>query len=284
MDGIGTIGESLRRSTVQVLRRSRRSAGGSGVIWRSDGLILTNAHVVGSSAVKVELWDGRTFSADTIARDDRRDLAALRIQAADLPAATAADSETVRAGEMVVAVGNPLGFVGALTTGVVHAVGPLRGAGRQNWVQADIRLAPGNSGGPLANASGRVIGINTMIVAGGLALAVPSNTIQRFVEHGASSVSLGVVVRPVSITANETPSLGLLVLEVDANGAAARASILMGDLLVGVNGKPFKAVDDLGDALDDAAGRTIQLLFVRGDRRTSREVTVRLEASRAEAA
>ena len=125
--------------------------------------MVTNAHVIRGSRVSVQLWDGREFEAAVGSRDPRRDLAQIRIDAANLPAASAADSSEVRPGELAIAIGNPLGFVGALATGVIHAVGPLRGVGRQQWVQADVRLAPGNSGGPLADAHGRVIGINTMV-------------------------------------------------------------------------------------------------------------------------
>ncbi len=156
--GFGEVAEQLRRSTVQVL--SERRGAGSGVIWTEDGLIVTNAHVARSDRPRVELWDGRELEGEVTARDSRRDLAALRVAASALPAATAGDSGALRPGELVLAVGNPLGFIGALTTGVVHALGPLRGLGRQPWVQAAVRLAPGNSGGPLANALGRVIGLN----------------------------------------------------------------------------------------------------------------------------
>ena len=171
--GFGEIAEQLRRSTVLIHSGGRGA--GSGVIWSGDGLVVTNAHVVRATPVIVQLWDGREFKAAIGPRDLSRDLAQLRIEAADLPAASSADSSELRPGELAIAIGNPLGFVGALATGVIHAVGPLRGLGRQTWVQADVRLAPGNSGGPLANAQGRVIGINTM-VAGGLALAIPSDT------------------------------------------------------------------------------------------------------------
>src|SRR5258705_13171475 len=117
--------------------------------------------------------------------DSRRDLAALCIAASGLPAVSVADSSQIRPGELVIAIGNPLGFVGALSTGVIQAVGPLRGIGSQQWVQAGVRLAPGNSGGPLADARGRVIGVNTT-VAGGLALAIPD-------------AWLGVTVHPVRV-------------------------------------------------------------------------------------
>src|ERR1700737_3042812 len=120
--GIGEIGEALRKSTVQV--RAGRSSSGSGVVWTSNGTIVSNAHVVGSGkGVQVELWDGRTFPAKVESRDDALDLARLRIQTLGLAAIAMRDSR-VRPGELVVAVGNPLGFTGALTTGVAHAVGP----------------------------------------------------------------------------------------------------------------------------------------------------------------
>jgi serine protease Do len=262
----------LRRSTVQVHARERGS--GSGVIWNSDGVIVTNAHVAREQRARVELWDGRGFDADVTARDPRRDLASLRIPTNALPGATSGDSSALRAGELVLAVGNPFGFIGALTTGVVHGLGPLRGLGRQNWVQAAIRLAPGNSGGPLADATGRVIGINTMIVQGGLALAIPSNTVADFLKRGASGPSLGIVVQPVPI--EDGRSVGLLLLEVSPTGPAAGASLLIGDVLTGANGRSFHSVDDLSEALDSAGWNALSVQFRRGDRRVQREVTVKL--------
>src|ERR1700737_20564 len=133
--GFGEIAEHLRRSTVLVHAGGRGS--GSGVIWRSDGLIVTNAHVAHGSHSRVQLWDGREFDATVKSRDPRGDLAELRIDAANLPAASAADSSQVRPGEIAIAIGNPLGFVGALTTGVIHGVGPLRRLGSPSWIQAD---------------------------------------------------------------------------------------------------------------------------------------------------
>lgn len=169
------VAAALRRSTVQV--RSRKMGVGSGVIW-NNGLIITNAHVLRGSRATVELSDGRVFDAVCI-RDAQQDLAALKVAAVDLSAATIGDSDTLRVGQLVLAVGNPLGVVGALTTGIIHAIGPKDTFSK--WVQADVRLAPGNSGGPLADAQGRVIGINT-VIAGGVALAVPSNVVERFVR------------------------------------------------------------------------------------------------------
>ena len=277
----GEVAERLRRSTVQV-HAGRARGSGSGVIWNPDGLIVTNAHVARGERAQVELWDGRTFEADTIARDARRDLASLRIGARALPAAIPGDSSALRPGELVVAVGNPLGFIGALTTGVVHALGPLDGLGRRTWVQAAVRLAPGNSGGPLADAQGRVIGLNTMIAAGGLALAIPSNAVAEFVRRGTSGVMLGVTVRPVLL--EDRRSIALLVLEVSPGGAAEAASVLIGDLLLGANGRRFHSADDLSDTIESSTGGVMALQFVRGERRARREVVVRLPGRGVEAA
>jgi serine protease Do len=267
MRGFGDIAERLRRSTVQIFngatKRDARSQG-SGIVWNAGGLILTNAHVARTPEAEIELWDGRRFHARVASRDPRRDLATLRVAvdhgATDgaLEPATPGDSTSLRPGELVIAVGNPLGFAGALSTGVVHSIGTLPGMGGQSWIRADVRLAPGNSGGPLANAEGRVIGINTAIV-NGLGVAVPAHTALDFLRRGAAP-SLGVVLRPVD--------LGLLLLEVDREGAAANASLLPGDILL-------TRYDALTSALD--AGRpTLRLHFLRGDRTRVREAVVRL--------
>lgn len=271
--GFGEISERLRRSTVQI-RDSRRARGiGSGVIYGSGGSILTNAHVATGDRARVELWDGRELAARVTARDPRRDLAFLEVAESGLPAATFGDSARLRVGELVIAIGNPMGFAGALTTGIVHAVGPLPGLGRRPWVQADVRLAPGNSGGPLADAEGRVIGINTMI-AGGLALAVPSNTVAEFHQRGPQRAKLGVVLRPVPVRFKDEERLGLLLLEVLPQGPAAACSLMPGDILMSVNGRWFESPDDLADTLDESA--TVRLAFLRGDRVRLRETTAAL--------
>ena len=167
----------LGRVTVEVRGRGRGAEGGAvgaGVVWHPDGLILTNAHVA-SGDVTVVLADGGARRARLVARDVRRDLAALVVDATDLPAARIGDSGALRVGELVLAVGNPLGLVRALSAGLVHAVGPRA-------IHADLRLAPGNSGGPLADAQGHVVGLNAMIV-GGLAVAVPSREARQFVRE-----------------------------------------------------------------------------------------------------
>jgi serine protease Do len=251
------------------------------VIWSADGVIVTNAHVARASQMRTQLWDGREFDAALVSRDTRRDLAELRISAANLPAAAAADSSQVRPGELAIAIGNPLGFVGALTTGVVHAVGPLRRLGSHSWVQADVRLAPGNSGGPLADAHGRVIGINTM-VAGRLALAVPSNAASNFLAADPIDAWLGVIVEPVRVPrpGSRAKTFGLVLLEVEPGSPAANASLLPGDILLGTDEKSFTSLDDLSSALQGSGPRLVRLAFLRGDYEGFRLVTVQLGGQR----
>jgi serine protease Do len=277
--GFGEIAEQLRRSTVLVHAGARGN--GSGVIWSADGAIITNAHVARASQMHVQLWDGREFDAALVSRDTRRDLAELRIRAANLPAAAAADSSQVRPGELAIAIGNPLGFVGALTTGVIHAVGPVRHFGYEPWVQADLRLAPGNSGGPLADARGRVIGINTM-VAGRLALAVPSNAVTNFLAADPIDAWFGVSVAPVRVPrpGSRSKAFGLVLLEVEPDSPAANASLLPGDILLGTDEKSFTSLDDLASSLEGSGPRLLRLAFLRGDYERFRRVTVQLGAQR----
>ena len=167
----------LRRSTVEV--QTRGTGAGSGIIWQANGLIVTNAHVARTDRATIVLSDGRAFDGVVTARDPRRDLATIAIDvgSAVLPAAAIGHPTDLRTGDVVVALGHPLGITGALALGVVHVVEVRRGGPR--WIRADIRLAPGNSGGPLADARGRVVGVNTLI-AGGLGVAVPVTTVARF--------------------------------------------------------------------------------------------------------
>lgn len=274
-EGFGAVAEELRRSTVLIESGARGS--GSGVIWQPDGLIVTNAHVARSSKIRVQLWDGRELPAEVTLRDPRMDLASLRISASELPAAECGDSSKLRPGQLAIAIGNPLGFVGALTTGVIHAVGPFRALEPRSWVQASVRLAPGNSGGPLADARGRVIGINTM-VAGGLALAIPSNAVTQFLFAGPRDSWLGVTVRDVQVPRHSRHEFGLLVLEVQPGSPAALASLLPGDILLGTLDARFQSLDDLAQALVGNEPRILRLEFLRGDHSGVRRVTVQLPA------
>jgi serine protease Do len=278
MRGFGEIAERLRRSTVQVfsVRKGKREhGGGSGVVWRADGsttpTIVTNAHVARGDAAEVELWDGRRLAARIASRDSRRDLALLRLDAAiletglesDLEPIRPGDSSAVRAGEFVLAIGSPLGFAGAISRGVVHSTGPIEGMGKHAWIRAGVQLAPGNSGGPLANARGEVIGINTAIF-NGLGLAIPSNAAAEFIARGPRP-SLGVTLQP-------EPN-GLRILEIAPDSPAAQAALMEGDLLLGT-------FDDLSDLLD-AAPAVLALKFLRTNR--VRETHVRFAERRAAA-
>lgn len=172
---LARIADRLRQVTVEI---SVRGGGGAGILWAPD-LIVTNAHVARASRVHVRLDDGRQVEARLVAADRQADLALLRTPRVEIAPADVTDSDTLRVGTLVVAVGHPLGLRRTLTAGVVHALAPAVSGGRR-WIHADLRLAPGNSGGPLADTAGQVVGINTMI-AGGLALAIPINDVRRFV-------------------------------------------------------------------------------------------------------
>jgi serine protease Do len=270
----GSVAEALRRSTVQIFTgRGRMSSGGSGVVI-GDGRVITNAHVVRSESIRVEPWNGKTAAATCIKIDAGRDLALLSAPGLEASAATLGDSGRVRAGTPVFAVGNPLGFVGAVSSGVVHAVAALAGIA---WIQADLRLAPGNSGGPLADFGGQVLGINAMVVSNGLALAIPSQAVQGFLNRARTRRGLGITVRPVEL---EGGKLGIMILEVEGGGAAERASLLPGDILSAANGSPLQSLDDLQAAIDDASGKVLALGFRRGGQRSLRQVAVRLEPER----
>jgi serine protease Do len=268
------IAESVRRATVQV--RGRGPGGGSGVIWDTNGIIVTNAHVARGNNAIVELWDGRVFEATVFDRDAERDLAALKIDARDLPAITIGDSSAVRVGELVLAVGNPFGQIGAVTIGIIHANSTSSHGRKQQWISADIVLAPGNSGGPLVDVQGRVIGINSMI-AGGLGLAVPGNDVQQFLRRREQRAPLGVTLYPIPYQG----SVALLVLETSQNGAAAAAGIITGDIFIGVNGQRYTAGTDFLAAIRSVKGDELILDIVRGG--VSQSVTIRLAVAEAAA-
>ncbi|HYL20362.1 MAG TPA: serine protease [Gemmatimonadales bacterium] len=185
--------ERLRQITVQI--GTHGAAIGAGILWNggeSDGtrLVITNAHVVRGDRAAVELHDGTVARGRVVARDRKRDLAALQIEIDSDPWPTMAPSvvrdSPLRVGELVIALGHPGGLVGAATLGIVHAA-PGEGA-RARWVQADLRLAPGFSGGPLADAAGRLVGVNTMI-QGSLALAVPAAAVEAWLRRSHALVA-----------------------------------------------------------------------------------------------
>jgi serine protease Do len=267
MNGLSQVADRVRHSTVQV--ESRGHGAGSGVVWRADGLVVTNAHVLRGGGAQISLSDGQPLHASVAAVDRHLDLALLQTDA-DLPAAIVAASDTLRVGELVFAAGSPYGQAGTVTVGIIHTAGTGR------WIQSDIRLAPGNSGGPLANAEGRVIGINTMVV-NRLALSIPSNIVDRFVaRRGKPARRLGVTVGPVDVS-----GFGLLILEMEPRGPAHNAGLQVGDVITGAAGTPFQAPFDLALALE-TAGPGVVLDILRGGRPITRQVDFELESVGAE--
>jgi serine protease Do len=266
----GGVAEALRKQTVHIqVGRGRRRSTGSGVIVGPER-VITNAHVVRGQDLHVEAWDGKDVSASCVKVDAHRDLALLSAPGLQAEGACLGDSNRLRSGVPVFAVGNPLGFVGAVSSGIVHAIGSLGGLA---WIQADLRLAPGNSGGPLGDFHGHVVGINTMVMSGGLALAVPSRAVQSFLTRVKTGRALGITVRPVEI---ESGRLGIMVLEISSPSPAAQASLLPGDILAGVQGRVFQSLDDLQFAIDTAPEAVLHLDFYRGGQRNLRHVAVRV--------
>ncbi|HUL02206.1 MAG TPA: trypsin-like peptidase domain-containing protein [Gemmatimonadales bacterium] len=234
-DEVERAGEALGKVTVQVL--ARRRALGAGVLWPDPRVVVTNAHVVGRHReCRVVLADGRDVQGRVIRVDPRRDLAAITIPVDDGVPAVVRDAAPLKTGELVLALGHPFGVAGAMAVGIVHAVD-------RRWVRADVRLAPGFSGGPLADAAGRVVGINAMIVSG-LGLAVPSAAAARFLRTSAAP-RLGVSVRPASVPGGQ----GFLVLGVEPDSAADEMGLSMGDVIVSIDGRAFGGPGDLTDAL-----------------------------------
>jgi len=265
--------EDAQRSVVQV--RSSGRGIGAGVIWPGDGLVLTNHHVVSGRRrtrnVRVALHDGRTLDADVVKSDRSLDLALLGLRGdlGDLPAAAVGDSDALRVGQLVYAIGHPWGSVGAVSAGIVGGVGELRGQGRGSsacYVRSDVALAPGNSGGPLLNSRGEVVAINAMIF-GLMALSVPSNAAKIWVAEERRR-RLGIGVLPVELPAflrREAGSAGLVIVDVETGSAAGRAGLLIGDVLLAVSGKPLGEAQTLLNAVAHA-GDVVSLRVMRGGR------------------
>jgi serine protease Do len=259
---------------------------GSGVIYSSEGYILTNAHVVsGASKVQVTLPDGRVFPAGVIGAEPNQDLAVLRVSERGLPVATL-HGGPLRVGQLVIAIGNPYGLDFTVTTGVVSALERSLPTGENSklahLIQTDSSINPGNSGGPLVDVRGRVIGINTAILpfAQGLGFAIPVNTayevIGRVVERhrqGISQGALGISGIDIAIENNiiqqqhlEQKS-GVLLLEIAPNSAAARASLHSGDIVLALEDKPTASVQDLRSAVQHLRGHSPwRITFLREGR------------------
>jgi serine protease Do len=183
-DAVGAVADTVRRSLVVV--QGRHSGIGAGLVWRADGYILTNNHVVNSHSPRVILSDGREYRSEIVARDPDIDLAVLQIDARSLLPVRVSDSTRLRVGQFVLAIGHPWGQRGYVTAGVISALfqAETRQPGRRVAViRTDAVLAPGNSGGPLVDASGGVIGINTMIIGGDQSVAIASHLAHAFVAR-----------------------------------------------------------------------------------------------------
>ena len=182
---LSSLAESSTDALVQVHGRGR--GGGAGIVWRPDGLIVTNAHVVGRGPAAVTLGDGRRLEARIVARSRSLDLAALAVEAQGLKAATIGDSRALRPGDLVFAQGHPWGVAGAVSSGVVVGLdggrrGNPDGAGEREWLVVNMRLRPGNSGGPVLDARGRVVGVSTIMAGPEVGMAVPAHVVEAFVR------------------------------------------------------------------------------------------------------
>lgn len=280
--------------------RHRDGAGqGSGWIFSSDGYIVTNDHVLGvGGPLTVTLTDDTTLPAEVVGRDSPTDVGVLRIPVRhkSLPFVPLGDSGELKVGQLVVAIGNPLGYSSSVSAGVISALGrSLRSqSGRlvDNIIQTDTAINPGNSGGPLVTSAGQAVGMNTAIIAGtqGLAFAVPSNTISfvvsQILRHGRVKRGyLGMVGGSRPVMRKLQVQLGLklpTVVEVvglDPAGPARKAGIQPGDLLVSAEGQPIGSMDDLWRAVSTRApAQPVKLLVIRGMQAV--ELTVLLEEDR----
>jgi S1-C subfamily serine protease len=289
MHAVDAVGPSVVKIDVRHAARDGRQGrggSGSGFVFTPDGLVLTNSHVVsGAKSLEVALPDGRTVPADRVGDDPETDLAVIRVHADDLPAVTLGDSAGLRAGQMVIAIGNPLGFQATVTAGVVSALGrTLRSqSGRliDNVIQTDAALNPGNSGGPLVDSRGRVIGVNTAVIlpAQGLCFAIPSNTARFVASHlirdgrirraqlgiGGHIVRLQKPILRAHALESET---ALMVVHVEKGSPGANAGLREGDVVIAFENQPVAGVDDLHRLLtQERIGVQAALTLLRGGER-----------------
>jgi S1-C subfamily serine protease len=264
-------------ASVRVPGRAGESLG-SAVIFTGDGFLLTNAHVVGNRQNGTALFsDGTSAGFAVVGADPLSDLAVLRADRKTPPPAELGEADNLVVGQLVVAVGSPLGLAGSVTAGVVSAVGrslPTRGRVIEDVIQTDAALNPGNSGGALADAKSRVVGINTAVAGMGVGLAVPVNATTRriistLMQHGrVRRAYLGIVHVPMPLPSALADrfgrSSGLRVAEVVPGSPAAHAGLRPGDLLITAGGRPVQKAQDLQRLMfDDAIGRPLAITVMR---------------------
>jgi S1-C subfamily serine protease len=287
---VTSVAERLRDSVANLrvgrrTRRGRAEGGGSGVVITPDGYLLTSAHVVEGMDGKAEAAfpDGRSFAAEVIGTDPLSDLAVLRAEAGNLETAELGDADALHVGQLVVAIGSPLGFHGSVTAGVVSALGralPTRTRSTvrlvENVIQTDAALNPGNSGGALADGLGRVVGINTAVAGVGLGLAVPINDATRRIvaelmgEGRVRRAFIGIVGGARPLPPRFAPQGGgsaVEVVEVVEGSPADRAGLRPEDLIVEVDGRSMSDVGELQRLMvAESIGRPLPTHLIRGER------------------
>jgi S1-C subfamily serine protease len=291
---VEAVGPAVVSIAVDAGRGVKPTGAGSGVIIAPDGYVLTNSHVVnGAARVTATLTDGRTLGATVVGEDPATDLAVIRLQGSGLPHGVLGESAALRVGQLVIAIGNPLGFQSTVSTGVVSALGrSLRSrTGRliDNIVQTDVPLNPGNSGGPLVDSRGRIVGINTAIIAmaQSISFAIPVDTakwvVPRLLAEGRvrrGYLGLGAQTRPLDRRLARFHGLDLThaveVASVETGGPAAAAGLREGDLLVAADGRPVASVDDLHRLLVEwPPAQALALVVIRAGARVELAVTPR---------
>src|SRR6202142_3430895 len=274
----------VRVETAQAGQKSRQRGGiGSGIVISPDGLVLTNSHVVGGARqIRLRDHEGIVTDARVLGVDPDTDLALLRADGArDLRYAGLGNSKSLRRGQLVVAIGNPLGFESTVTAGVVSALGrsirSVSGRTIEDVIQTDAALNPGNSGGPLVSSAAEVIGINTAIISGaqGICFAVASNTAQfvlsEIIRHGyvrrayiGVSGQTAVVLRRHAVLAGVENKMGALLMQIEPDGPASQAGLLPGDVVIRLDGVDINGVDDLIRTLDrDRIDRNLEMDVLR---------------------
>jgi S1-C subfamily serine protease len=305
IDVVDRVGPAVVRIDVKAKEGRANGGTGSGVIVAPDGLVLTNSHVVsgqglgGVSQVTVATVDGRSLTARIVGDDPDTDLALLRIDApVTLPAAALGNSKLLKRGQLVIAIGNPLGFESTVTTGVVSALGrSLRArSGRliDDVIQTDAALNPGNSGGPLVSSRGEVVGINTAVILGaqGICFAVAANTanfvLGELVRHGrVRRAHIGIAAQQIAIprrlryAAELNQESAVLAATVEPGSPAERAGVKSRDIILSLDGTAITGADDLIRALvGDKIGRTVEIEILRGGSRQALALVPQERANR----